>query len=80
MSGYTGAGTTRMRLDLPTRALVPKPFSPASLAGTVRQVLDAAGGGAGGGPGSVENDPGSAAERPSLLAAQANEAGPSDPA
>ena len=85
VSGYTGAGTTRMRLDLPTRALVPKPFSPASLAGTVRQVLDAAGGGAGGGgagggPGSVENDPGSAAERPSLLAAQANEAGPSDPA
>ncbi|MFN8631687.1 MAG: PAS domain S-box protein [Chloroflexota bacterium] len=41
MSGYTGAGTSRMHLDWPTRALVAKPFDPVGLAGAVRKVLDA---------------------------------------
>ena len=43
VSGYTGAGTARMHLERPTRVLVSKPFDPASLARSVRRVLDAAG-------------------------------------
>ena len=42
MSGYTGGDPADLRLDLPTRLLVPKPFEPATLARAVRIVLDAA--------------------------------------
>jgi PAS domain S-box-containing protein len=63
MSGYTGAGTARMRLELPTRALVAKPFDPSALAGAVRRVLDAADAGATvrGAPPGADAEPGQSA-------------------
>jgi PAS domain S-box-containing protein len=54
MTGYTGGDPSDLRLDLPTRILVPKPFEPATLARAVRTVLDAARGPAARGAGGTE--------------------------